>query len=249
HAKEGTVDPFDENFSGFFFKIQANMNKMHRDRLAFLRIVSGRYTKDMEVLHVQRGKTMRLSQPQALMAQKREIVEEAVAGDIIGIFDPGIFSIGDTVCAVGNRVEFDGIPTFAPEHFALITQKNTDKRDQFVKGITQIAQEGAIQVYHEPHTGFERIYVGVVGMLQFEVLEYRLKTEYNVEIVRENLEYELLRWIESRDIRPESIKLSIDAKLLEDLAGNPLILFANAWNIKGVLDRNPGLKLSEVKTQ
>ncbi len=249
HSLQGDVDPFDEKFSGFFFKIQANMNKMHRDRLAFLRIVSGKYTKDMEVFHVQRNKTMRLAQPQALMAQKREIVEEAVAGDIIGIFDPGIFSIGDTVCDVNQKIEFDGIPTFAPEHFALITQKNTEKRDQFVKGITQIAQEGAIQVYHEPHTGFERIYVGVVGMLQFEVLEYRLKNEYNVEIVRENLDYELLRWIENRDIRPESVKLSIDAKLLEDLSGNPLILFANAWNIKGVEDRNPGLRLSEVKTR
>ena len=245
-AGDVVIDPFQEEFSGFVFKIQANMNKMHRDRLAFIRIVSGKYTKDMEVYHVQRDKNMRLSQPQALMASKREIIEEAVAGDIIGIFDPGIFSIGDTVCSKGTNIRFDDIPTFQPEHFALIRQKNTEKRDQFVKGVTQIAQEGAIQIYREPNTGFESIYVGVVGELQLEVLEYRLKNEYGVEIIREMLPYELVRWIQGA-YKPNQIRLSIDAKLLEDLNGNLLILFSNEWNIKGVLDRNEGLVLTEMR--
>lgn len=248
-AHDVTIDPFSDTFSAFVFKIQANMNKAHRDRIAFLRICSGKFSKQMEVNHVQRGKVMKLSQPQQMMAQEREIVEEAYAGDIIGVFDPGIFSIGDTVCSVGSQIEFDGIPTFAPEHFALVTQKDTLKRKQFVKGVTQIAQEGAIQIYQEPGTGVERVYVGVVGVLQFEVLEHRLKTEYNVEIVRENLSYQLMRWIQNETVNPRSLKLSLDSKLLQDFKGNYLILFDNPWNIKGTQDRNPDLILSEFHTK
>ena len=143
------VDPFDPGFSAFVFKIQANMNKAHRDRIAFMRIVSGRFEKGMEVLHVQGGRKMKLSQPQQMMAQNREIIEEAYAGDIIGVFDPGVFSIGDTVCSPGMKVQFDGIPTFAPEFFCRVEQKDTMKRKQFVKGTSQIAQEGAIQVFRQ----------------------------------------------------------------------------------------------------
>lgn len=222
------------------------MNKAHRDRIAFMRICSGKFDKDVNYFHVQRGKSMKLSQPQQMMAQEREIVSEAYAGDIIGVFDPGIFSIGDTVCSNGMNIEFEGIPTFAPEHFALVTQKDTLKRKQFVKGVTQIAQEGAIQIYQEPGTGVERVYVGVVGVLQFEVLEHRLKTEYNVEIIRENLSYQHMRWIGNEGIDPKSIKLSLDSKLLQDFKGNYLILFDNMWNIKGAMDRNPNLILKEV---
>ena len=175
---EGEIDPFDKNFSAFVFKIQANMNKAHRDRLTFMRICSGKFDREMEVYHVQSGKKMRLSQPQQLMAQDREIISEAYAGDIIGVFDPGIFSIGDTVCAVGKKFEFEGIPTFAPEHFQRVYPKDTMKRKQFVKGVTQIAQEGAIQIFHEPDTGMEEVIVGVVGVLQFDVFDYRMKNDY-----------------------------------------------------------------------
>ena len=138
------INPYDDSFSAFVFKIQANMNKAHRDRITFLRICSGKFERDMEVLHVQGNKKMRLSQPQQIMAQEREIINEAYAGDIIGVFDPGIFSIGDTVCSPDKRFEFEGIPTFAPEHFARVRHKDTMKRKQFVKGTTQIAQDGAI---------------------------------------------------------------------------------------------------------
>jgi peptide chain release factor 3 len=131
------------------------------------------------------------------MAQERKIIEEAYAGDIIGVFDPGIFSIGDTLCTSSDKFEFEGIPTFAPEHFARVRQIDTMKRKQFVKGISQIAQEGAIQIFQEFHTGMEEIIVGVVGVLQFEVLKYRLENEYNVEIRMENLPYEHIRWIEN----------------------------------------------------
>ena len=145
NAKCGVIKPLEHDFSAFVFKIQANMNKAHRDRIAFMRICSGKFEAGMEVNHVQGGKKIRLSQPQQMMAQDRKIVEEAYAGDIIGVFDPGIFSIGDTVCAPGEQIEFEGIPTFAPEHFAKIRQVDTMKRKQFIKGVSQIAQEGAIQ--------------------------------------------------------------------------------------------------------
>lgn len=135
---EGECSPFDEDFSAFVFKIQANMNKAHRDRVTFMRICSGKFERDMEVMHVQGNKKMRLSQPQQMMAQEREIIDSAYAGDIIGVFDPGIFSIGDTVCSPKKKVTFEGIPTFAPEHFARVRQKDTLKRKQFVKVLNKL---------------------------------------------------------------------------------------------------------------
>ncbi|MBP5384377.1 MAG: peptide chain release factor 3, partial [Lachnospiraceae bacterium] len=186
-SDSGMIDPLSRDFSAFVFKIQANMNKAHRDRIAFMRICSGKFTAGMEVRHMQEDKIIRLSQPQQMMAQERHIVDEAYAGDIIGVFDPGIFSIGDTICMPNDRFFYEGIPTFAPEHFARVRQLDTMKRKQFVKGITQIAQEGAIQIFQEFNTGMEEIIVGVVGVLQFEVLKYRLENEYNVDIRLENL--------------------------------------------------------------
>ena len=239
------VDPFDDHFSAFVFKIQANMNKAHRDRIAFMRICSGKFEKGMEVTHVQPGKKIKLSQPQQMMAQDREIVEEAFAGDIIGVFDPGIFSIGDTVCGTSKTVKYEGIPTFAPEHFAVITQKDTLKRKQFVKGMSQIAQEGAIQIFQEPGTGMERVIVGVVGVLQFEVLEHRLATEYGVEVRRENLPYQYIRWVVNKDLDFKKLQLSSDTKRVQDLKGNDLLLFANSWSVQWALDHNKELELAE----
>ena len=244
-ADVGMIDPIEEGFSGFIFKIQANMNKAHRDRIAFMRICSGKFEAGMEVLHVQDNKKIRLSQPQQMMAQDRKIVEEAYAGDIIGLFDPGIFSIGDTVCMPGRRIQYEGIPTFAPEHFARVRQVDTMKRKQFVKGIEQIAQEGAIQIFQEYNTGMEEIIVGVVGVLQFDVLKYRLNHEYNVEILLENLPYEHIRWIENPQIDLDKINGTSDMKKIRDLKGRPLLLWINSWSIGMTLDRNPGLELSE----
>ena len=147
----------------------------------------------MEVTHVQGGRKIKLAQPQQMMAQERHIVDEAYAGDIIGVFDPGIFSIGDTLTTSNEKFTFDGIPTFAPEHFARVRQIDTMKRKQFVKGISQIAQEGAIQIFQEFNTGMEEIIVVVVGVLQFDVLKFRLENEYNVDIRLEPLPYELDR--------------------------------------------------------
>ncbi len=242
----GEIDPFKEDFSAFVFKIQANMNKAHRDRIAFMRIVSGKFEAGMEVNHVQGGKKLRLSQPQQLMAQDRKIVEEAYAGDIIGVFDPGIFSIGDTLCLSNAKFEFEGIPTFAPEHFARVRQVDTMKRKQFLKGVNQIAQEGAIQIFQEFNTGMEEIIVGVVGELQFEVLTYRLENEYNVEVKLEKLPYEYIRWVENKEeVDVAKIQGTSDMKRIKDLKDNPLLLFVNSWSVGMVEDRNPGLKLSE----
>ena len=245
-SDDGIIEPKSDEFSAFVFKIQANMNKNHRDRIAFMRICSGKFEKNMEVFHMQGNKKIKLSQPQQIMAQEREIVDEAYAGDIIGVFDPGIFSIGDTVCTPSHKFKFKGIPTFAPEHFCLVRQKDTMKRKQFIKGTNQIAQEGAIQIFQEFNTGMEEIIVGVVGVLQFEVLEYRLKNEYNVDIKLEPLPYEHIRWIEN----PEEINMSrivgtSDMKKIKDLKDNPLLLFVNSWSVNMVLERNEGLKLSE----
>ena len=246
NSSEGLIDPFKEDFSAFVFKIQANMNKAHRDRIAFMRICSGKFTAGMEANHVQGGKKIRLSQPQQMMAQERHIVEEAYAGDIIGVFDPGIFSIGDTICSSNKKFMFDGIPTFAPEHFARVRQIDTMKRKQFIKGISQIAQEGAIQIFQEYNTGMEEIIVGVVGVLQFELLEYRLKNEYNVDIKLETLPYEHIRWIENpQEVDVNRIVGTSDMKKIKDLKGNPLLVFANSWSVNMVLERNEGLKLSE----
>ena len=242
----GVIDPFREDFSAFVFKIQANMNKAHRDRIAFMRICSGKFEAGMEVNHVQGGKKIRLTQPQQLMAESRKIIDEAYAGDIIGVFDPGIFSIGDTLCTSNEKFQFEGIPTFAPEHFARVRQIDTMKRKQFLKGVNQIAQEGAIQIFQEFNTGMEEIIVGVVGVLQFEVLTYRLKNEYNVDVRLEQLPFEYIRWVENpEEVDVAKIQGTSDMKRICDLKGNPLLLFINSWSVGMVEERNPNLKLSE----
>ena len=242
----GVVEPVENNFSAFVFKIQANMNKAHRDRIAFMRICSGKFEASMEVKHVQGGKIMRLSQPQQIMASERKILDEAYAGDIIGVFDPGVFSIGDTLCMPKEEFAYEGIPTFAPEHFARVRQVDTMKRKQFVKGITQIAQEGAIQIFQEYNTGMEEIIVGVVGVLQFDVLKFRLNNEYNVEIRLEPLPYEYIRWIENKDeFDLDKLTGTSDMKKVKDMKGNPLLLFVNEWSVGMTIDRNKGLILTE----
>ena len=241
------IDPFERDFTAFVFKIQANMNKAHRDRVAFMRICSGRYDANKEVKHVQSGKVMRLSQPQQRMADERKILSEAYAGDIMGVFDPGIFAIGDTVCMPKDNVVYQGIPTFAPEHFARVRQVDTMKRKQFVKGISQIAQEGAIQIFQEFNTGLEEIIVGVVGILQFDVLKFRLQSEYNVDIILENLPYEHIRWVDNDNIDMASIIGTSDMKKIKDMHDRPLLLFVNEWSVGMTIERNEGLMLSEFK--
>ncbi len=242
----GEIDTFSPDFSAFVFKIQANMNKAHRDRLAFMRICSGKFQRDAEYYHVQSGRKMRLSQPQQLMAAEREIVEEAYAGDVIGVFDPGIFSIGDTITVPGKKFRYSGIPVFAPEHFARVSAKDSMKRKQFVKGTEQIAQEGAIQIFKVPNSGMEEVIVGVVGTLQFDVFEYRMKNEYGVDLRMEGLPYEEIRLIDKYPGDLSDLNLGSDAELLEDYRGRNLLVFSSYWAIDFTCRRNPGLELSEI---
>ncbi len=242
----GEIDAFDPRFSAFVFKIQANMNPSHRDRIAFMRICSGKFKKGMEVFHIQGKSKVKLSQPQQFLAQDREIVEEAYAGDIIGVFDPGIYSIGDTLCSPDKKFKFESIPVFAPEHFARVKTIDTMKRKQFIKGITEISQEGAIQVFKELNIGIEEIIIGVVGLLQFEVLEYRMKSEYNVDIKIDVLPYRAIRWIENSKTALENLILTSDTKKVKDLKGRDILIFQSEWNISWALEHNKGLELSDI---
>ena len=244
-SDQGEVDAFSPDFSAFVFKIQANMNKAHRDRLAFLRICSGKFQRDTEYYHVQTGKKMRLSQPQQMMAAEREIVDEAYAGDIIGVFDPGIFSIGDTITVPGKKFRYSGIPTFEPEHFMRVSPKDTMKRKQFIKGTEQIAQEGAIQIFKIPEAGLEEVIVGVVGTLQFDVFEYRMKNEYGVDLYMTGLPYDHLRFIQATPCDPKDLVLCTGAAVLEDFKGRSLIAFGGEWSVGFLTKHNPGLELAE----
>lgn len=246
NSDKGEIDVFKNEFSAFIFKIQANMNPAHRDRIAFMRICSGKFRKGMGVYHVQKGNKIKLTQPQQFLAQDREIIEEAYAGDIIGVFDPGIFSIGDTLCESSEKFKFEGIPTFAPEYFVKVRTVDTMKRKQFIKGITEISQEGAIQVFKELHIGVEELIVGVVGVLQFEVLEYRLKNEYNVDIKMDRLDYKYVRWVENTDMDVKTLNLTSDTKLVKDLKDRDLLLFQSDWAISWALEHNKGLILSDI---
>lgn len=245
-SDKGEIKPFDDFFSAFVFKIQANMNPAHRDRIAFMRIVSGKFERGMEVYHMQGKNKIKLAQPQQFLAQDREVVEEAYAGDIIGVFDPGIFSIGDTLCPASNKFLFDPIPTFAPEHYAKVRPVDTMKRKQFIKGMSQIAQEGAIQIYKEDFAGMEELIAGVVGVLQFEVLEYRLKHEYGVDLRMERQSYRFIRWIKDSPVNVEDLSLTSDSKLLKDTKDRDVILFSNEWGISWALDHNKGLELAAI---
>jgi peptide chain release factor 3 len=221
------------------------MNPTHRDRIAFLRICSGKFTKGMEVNHVQAGKTIKLSQPQQFLAQDREIVEEAYAGDIIGVFDPGIFNIGDTLCE-GKPFRFEGIPVFAPEHFSRVYTKNSLKRKQFMKGLEEISEEGAIQIFQQQDSIAQEFIIGVVGVLQLEVLEYRLKNEYGVDISIDHLPYKYIRWVKTPDFNPRTFKITTDTLIARDASDNPVLLFQNDWSIRTVMERNNGVELAEI---
>ena len=195
---------------------------------------------------MQGKKKLKLATGTSLMADDRAIVDEAYAGDIVGLFDPGIFTIGDTVCAAKNKVQFPAIPMFAPEIFAKVSQVNTLKRKQFVKGMEQLAQEGAIQIFRELGAGMESVIVGAVGVLQFEVLEQRLKNEYNVEVRRQGLPYSIIRWVANpEEVDVPKLNLTHDTYRVENMRGEKLLLFTSEWNLRYGIEHNPNLELSE----
>ena len=201
----------------------------------------------MSVYHVQEGKEVKLAQPQQFMAQERTIVEEAYAGDIIGVFDPGIFKIGDTISEGNAKLEFEAIPIFPAEHFARIMAVDSMKRKQFLKGINQLSEEGAIQVFKRPDSGVEELIVGAVGELQFEVLEHRLKNEYGVDIRIQRLSLRYARWIDGIIEDLGKLNLTSSTMIVEDKVGRLVLLFENDWSINWATERNKNLVLKDIK--
>lgn len=243
----GEIEPTDTNFSGFVFKIQANMNPTHRDRVAFIRICSGEFSKGMSVYQSRTQKEIKLKEPQQFMAQERVIVDNAYAGDIIGIFDPGIFNIGDTLCESSQKFDFEKIPSFPAEHFARVSSKDTMKRKQFQKGLLQLSQEGSIQVFYQNHIGMESVIVGTVGILQFDVLEYRLKNEYNVDLKLNHLPHKHLRWINNENIDPDTLNLTSSTLVVSNEERSKYaIICENEWSINLIKDRNKDLQLVDI---
>ncbi|GAA0379248.1 peptide chain release factor 3 [Bacillus horti] len=238
-SSEGYVDPSNKDFSGFIFKIQANMNPAHRDRIAFLRICSGKFERGMSVKHPRMKKSIKLSQPQQFLAQERNIIQEAYAGDIIGLFDPGIFQIGDTLCG-GKEFTYSEMPLFSPEHFSRVSIKNALKKKHFLKGLQQLTEEGTVQFF-ESTSGLDEMILGVVGELQFEVFEYRMQHEYGVDMTLQRLPYQLARWIEGDSYKPALFQAS-NAKPVKDKQGRHVMLFENEYSLRWAQERYPDLK-------
>jgi peptide chain release factor 3 len=239
HTTAGeAVDPASPAFSGFVFKIQANMDPAHRDRLAFLRVCSGRFTRGMTVHNVRDEREMRLSMPHQLFGKERQVIEEAFPGDVIGLFDTGALRIGDTLCEA-PEIEFAELPRFSPEIFARLRSKDALKRKQLEKGLLQLSQEGAIQVFALRDGGLRDPILGAVGALQLEVLQYRLQHEYGAEIAIERLPYSVARWISGQGFDPASFEQEVDALCVVDRDQNPLALFKSDWNLAYAQGRHP----------
>ncbi len=241
-----TLRPDDPQFSGFIFKIQANMNPRHRDRIAFLRVVSGRFERGMEVRIGRSGERLKLAKPHSFMAQERAIVEEAWPGDIVGLYDPGKLRIGDTIAA-GEPLVYDGIPRFAPEFFARAVLKDPMKRKQLAAGLEQLSLEGVVQLFYRPELGRQDPWLGVVGLLQFEVLKERLKNEYRVKAELEQLSYRLARWIGGGDEGLAWLRARRDYRVVEDRSGNPVVLSESPWPLDYAKREVPSLELYDVE--
>ena len=236
----GTVSPTDEFFSGFIFKIQANMNPAHRDRLAFLRICSGTFERGMNVTLSRTGKQFKLNQSTQLMANDRETIDIACAGDVIGIYDSGNYQVGDTLTNSNEKIFFEPLPTFPPELFVKVRPINTMKAKHFQKGVDQLAQEGAIQVYKNE---YNEVILGAVGQLQFEVFEYRIKNEYNSDIRMEPISFTVARWVKTDDIQKLKDFQNSRCTLVFDHFDRPILLFANQYTLDTFVERNPDLTL------
>jgi len=239
------VDPASDRFSGFIFKIQANMDPRHRDRVAFLRVCSGKFERDMLVRNARTGKDVRLTRPMKLFASEREVVDDAFAGDVVGLANPGTFAIGDTLCTGAPSLSYERIPAFAPEHFASVRNIDTGGYKSFGKGIAQLAEEGAIQVlYAEGQIRSEPIFAAV-GELQFEVAKYRLEAEYGVKTQFSALPYTLARHVAGTAEALAAAKWPSNAKLVLDSTNRAVALFESEWSLRLAAEWNPGLRFAE----
>ena len=241
-----SLEPNDERFSGFVFKIQANMNPRHRDRVAFIRVVSGQFKRGMDVTLARTGQTLRMANPHTFMAQERSIVEDAWPGDIVGLYDPGNLRIGDTL-RDGPAIKFDGIPRFAPEKLMRTVLKDPLKRKQFYTGIEQLSHEGVIQAFYRPEVGRQDPWLGAVGALQFEVLKQRLLNEYRVSLELEPLPYSSAHWIGGAPEAMDWLRKRRDYVAVVDRNDHPVLLTESPWAAQYVANNAPGIELYEVE--
>ncbi|MDY0062942.1 MAG: peptide chain release factor 3 [Myxococcota bacterium] len=240
-TESGLIEPASPFFSGFVFKIQANMDRNHRDRIAFFRICSGRFERGMEALHVRTGRTLTLSRPLMFLAQERTVIEEAYAGDIVGLWDAGALRIGDSL-STGQPVEYEGIPRFSPEHFVRVRLADPTRRKQLQKGLDELSEEGAVQIFQDRQRLARDPILGAVGTLQFDVIKHRLKFEYNVDVLYDALSFQYARWVEGPGFDPAALeRQSWTTSCVLDAEGRPVVLFENEWNLRRAVDDNPQL--------
>jgi peptide chain release factor 3 len=244
-SSAGLIDPVAPGFSGFVFKLQANMDPRHRDRVAFVRVCSGQFEKDMTVQHARTGKTIRLSRPQKLFGQDREVVEDAYPGDVIGLNNPGVFAIGDTIYQ-GNRLEYEGIPCFSPEIFAWLRNPNPSAFKTFRKGVNELREEGAVQILYDIDESKRDPILAAVGQLQLEVVQYRLEHEYGVKTRIEPLGFTVARWVVGGWPALEAVGRIFNCKTVRDSWNRPVLLFKNDWNLTQLAEDHPDLELASV---
>ncbi len=244
-SNKGSVEPTNVQFSGFVFKLQANMDPKHRDRVAFVRICSGRFEKDMSVKHSRTGKTIRLSRPQKIFGQDREVVDDAYPGDVIGLNNPGMFSIGDTLYT-GSHLEYEGIPCFSPEIFSWLRNPNPSAFKNFRKGVNELREEGAVQILYDIDESKRDPILAAVGQLQLDVVKHRLQSEYGVDSLLESMPYQLARWISEGWGALDKIGRIFNCKIVKDSWNRPVILFKNDWNLNQIIEDQPDLKLNKV---
>lgn len=245
NSSEGAISLDYPEFTGFVFKLQANMDPKHRDRVAFVRVCTGKFEKDMTVNHARTGKIVRLSRPQKLFAQDRESIDVAYPGDVIGLNNPGVFAIGDTIYN-GKKLEYEGIPCFSPELFAYLRNPNPSKFKQFHKGVTELREEGAVQIMYSVDEAKRDPILAAVGQLQFEVVQFRMQNEYGVETRLEALPYSVARWVTGGWDALDKVGRLFNTVIVKDNWGRPVLLFKNEWNLNQVMEDHPELKLSAI---
>ena len=244
-SSAGVIEPIRPGFSGVVFKLQANMDPRHRDRVAFVRVCSGKFEKDMTVQHARTGRAIRLSRPQKLFGQDREVVDDAYPGDVIGLNNPGMFAIGDTLY-VGPRIEYEGIPCFTPELFAWLRNPNPSAFKSFRKGVNELREEGAVQILYDIDESKRDPILAAVGQLQLEVVQYRLEHEYGVQTRLEPLGFSVARWVLGGWPALEQVGRIFNCKTVRDAWNRPVLLFKNDWNLGQLRDDHPDLELSGV---
>jgi peptide chain release factor 3 len=242
----GSILASQQEFTGFVFKIQANLDPRHRDRIAFVRVCSGRFRRDMEVVHSRTGRKLRLRRAHRVFGQERETMDEAFPGDIVGLVNPGEFRLGDTICE-GTLVNFEPLPQFSPENFAVLRCRDSNRRKQFQRGLEQLLEEGAIQMFNDSRAVRRDPILAAVGELQFDVVRFRLESEYDTATDIEWLPYKLARWIDVDPAASAEMRLPFAAKRVLDQFGHHAVLFQTQWEAEYTERENPTVRFAAVR--